>query len=237
MVRLAILASGRGSNAQALLQHVAKGHIHARVALVLSNMPGAPVLDIAGGANIPFWAESHKKYPSREAFDLAMLDAMREARIDAVVLAGYMRLLTPAFLNAYPGRVINVHPSLLPAFPGTDGGGATLAHGVKFAGCTVHFVEEAADSGPIIIQAAIAVRDNETIHSLMPRIHALEHRILPQAVQWLATDRLRVRGRHVELLPPLENNGAAKRRGASLACATAAPVVDCLINPPLEEGF
>lgn len=229
MLRLAVLASGRGSNLQTLIRSIAQGRLHARIALVLSNVPTAPALEAAQAAGIATWAEPHKKYPNRAAFDAAMLAAMHKAGVEAVVLAGYMRLLSPAFLQAYPGKVVNIHPSLLPAFPGASGAVDTLEYGAKFAGCTVHFVEEAMDMGPVIIQAALPVRGNETPESLMPRIHALEHRIYPQALQWLASGRLRLRGRVVHLLPPEEDRDTG--------LSTDLPAGGALINPPLEQGF
>lgn len=231
MMRLAVLASGRGSNLQAILQSIARGRLAARVVLVLSNVPDAPALKLAEAAGVPFWAGDHRKFSKREAFDTAMLEAMAAARVDAVALAGYMRLLSPRFLNAYPGRILNVHPSLLPAFAGADGAGDTLAYGAKFAGCSVHFVEEKVDSGPIIIQAAIAVKGNETKESLMPRLHALEHRIYPQALHWLATGALRQTGRVVYLPPP----AYGEEQSPGGPCI---PLPDgCLVNPPLDPGF
>lgn len=229
MLRLAVLASGRGSNLQTLIRSIAQGRLHARIALVLSNVPTAPALEAAQAAGIATWAEPHKKYPNRAAFDAAMLAAMHKTGVEAVVLAGYMRLLSPTFLQAYPGKVVNIHPSLLPAFPGASGAADTLGYGAKFAGCTVHFVEEAMDMGPVIIQAALPVRGNETEESLMPRIHALEHRIYPQALQWLASGRLRLRGRVVHLMPPAEGQDT----GPSTDLLTGG----ALINPPLEQGF
>lgn len=229
MLRLAVLASGRGSNLQSLIRAIAQGRLHARIVLALSNVPEAPALEAARIAGIPTWSEPHRKYADRTAFDTAMLAAMHKAGVEAVALAGYMRLLSPPFLQAYPGRVLNIHPSLLPAFPGTDGAAATLEYGAKLAGCTVHFVEEAMDMGPVIIQAALPVRDNENQESLMPRIHALEHRVYPQALQWLAAGRLRLRGRVVHLLPQADAHGAEP--DVSLFPGGA------LINPPLEQGF
>ncbi|MDL2209825.1 phosphoribosylglycinamide formyltransferase [Desulfovibrio sp. OttesenSCG-928-O18] len=222
MLKLAVLASGRGTNLQAILDHIRAGRIDAEIALVLSNNPAAPALRIAEEAGIPIWAEAHASYPSRAAFDSAMLAAMREAGIEAVILAGYMRLLSPEFIRAYPGKILNIHPSLLPAFPGAQGGADALAYGVKLAGCTVHFVVEAMDAGPIVIQAALPVLEADTEQSLMERVHALEHRIYPQAVAWFAQGRLVPEGRAVRLL------------AANRALAPAGPA---LIHPPLEQGF
>lgn len=224
MLRLAVLVSGRGSNFKAILDHIRAGRIRAEVALLLSNVPDAPALAFAREADIPIWAFSHKEFPGRAAFDAAMLTAMREAGVEAVILAGYMRLLSPAFIAAYKGKICNIHPSILPSFTGLSGGPDALAYGVKLTGCSVHFVEEDLDAGPIIIQAATPVFENDDEDSLMPRIHAMEHRIYPQAVAWLAENRLAAKGRAVRLSP---------KEGVRLA----APQPGVLIHPPLEEGF
>lgn len=223
MLRIAVLVSGRGSNFKALLDHVRAHRINAEIALVLSNVPGAPALDFAREEGLPVWAESHKNYSSRKEFDAAMMTAMNEAGVSAVVLAGYMRILSGEFIRAYQGRMLNIHPSLLPAFPGVSGGADAVGYGVKIAGCTVHFVEEAMDAGPVVIQAATFVAENDTGETLMERVHALEHRIYPQAVAWLADGRLSVTGRTVQLAPA-SVKAAAVPGGA-------------LIHPPLEEGF
>ena len=223
MFRIAVLVSGRGSNLKAILEHVQANRINAEIALVLSNVPDAPALGFARDAGIPVWAESHKNYPSREGFDAAMMAAMDEAGVSAVVLAGYMRLLSGEFIRAYQGRLVNIHPSLLPAFPGVSGGADAVGYGVKIAGCTVHFVEETMDAGPVIVQAATTVAESDTGETLMERVHALEHRIYPQAVAWLAAGRLSVGGRVVRLAP-VSVKPASMPEGA-------------LVHPPLEEGF
>ena len=151
------------------------------------------------------------------------VDAIKASGAEYVVLAGYMRLLTSTFLQAFPGRVINIHPAILPSFPGAHGGPDAQAYGVKITGCTVHFVEELVDSGPVIIQAAVPANAGEELDDLMNRIHPLEHRIYPQALQWLAEGRLRVEGRQVFLAP-------ADRK-------TVTPDGPWLVWPPLEEGF
>ncbi len=228
MLPLAILASGRGSNFQTLVRCIEEGKLAARVALLLSNKPDCGAVEFARVKGIPVWAEPHAAYADREAFDRAMLSAMSVAGVRAVVLAGYMRLLSAPFVRAYAGRILNLHPALLPAFPGARGGTDALAYGVKISGCSVHFVEEALDSGPLVIQAAVPVNAGETEDGLMPRIHALEHRILPQAVQWLAQDRLRLEGRVVRLLP-----------GVAVETSTVVGTNErgaFLVNPPLE-GF
>jgi phosphoribosylglycinamide formyltransferase-1 len=233
MLRLAVLASGRGSNLQALHKAIAQGRLHARIVLVLSDKPAAPALEAARASGLPTWSEPFKKFPDRAAFDAAMLAAMHKAGVEGVALAGYMRLLSRPFLQAFAGKILNIHPSLLPAFPGAQGAADTLDYGAKFAGCTVHIVEEAVDMGPVVIQAAVPVRGNANLASLMPRIHALEHRIFPQALQWLAAGRLRLRGRMVQLLPPREEaaHGQAEEQPDNGFAMGA------FINPPLEAGF
>ena len=222
-LRLAVLVSGSGSNLQSIIDKSEAGALDARVVLVLSNKPGAYGLERAERHGIPTLALDHTAYESREAFDRAMVAAIREARADTVVLAGFMRLLTPGFLEAFPGRVVNIHPALLPSFPGVHGQGDAADYGVKLSGATVHFVDEKMDSGPVIIQAAVPVVPGEDGDSLGARILAFEHRIFPQALQWLAQGRLRVLGRHVLLDGP--PGAPARLHGPGL------------VNPPLEEGF
>lgn len=228
MQRLAILASGTGSNFEALLQAATDGRIPAHIALVLTNNPNAGVAHLAEKAGIPLWARSHKDFSGRAEFDSAMLAAMESASVTAVVLAGYMRLLSPHFIRAYAGKILNIHPSLLPAFAGGKGIADSLDYGVRLAGCSVHFVTEEMDTGPIIIQAALPVLPGENTEALHGRIRQLEHRIYPQAVHWFARERLLAQGRHVRLLPAGQDESAVP----------AAPSPDgCLINPPLEYGF
>ncbi len=227
MLRIAVLASGHGSNLAAILEHCRAGRLRAQVAAVLSNNPQAGALEHARTAGVPRWALAHKGI-AREDFDLRMLEFIRAQGAEAIILAGYMRLLTPAFIQGYAGRILNIHPALLPAFPGLDGGGDALAYGVKLAGCTVHFVDEIMDHGPVIIQAAVPVGAGDKPDDLMPRIHALEHRIYPQAVQWLADGRLSLDGRKVVLAPA---------RGGELkpACCGEAEHGPWLVSPALEE--
>ncbi len=228
MLRIAVLASGQGSNFRAILGHIRAGRIKAELVLLLSNVPDAPAVAFAREVGIPVWTKPHAEFPSRAAFDEAMLAAMRDNGIDAVVLAGYMRLLSPLFIRAYKGKILNIHPSLLPSFSGVSGGPDALAYGVKLTGCTVHFVVEDLDAGPVIIQAALPVAEADDHNSLMPRIHALEHRIYPQAVAWLAQGRITVNGRVVRLAPAtMESTTATVQAGNFPA----------LVHPPLEPGF
>ena len=167
----------------------------------------------------------HKLWPSREAYDLAVADAILKSGADTVALAGYMRMLTAGFLNAFPHRVVNVHPALLPSFPGIHGAADAQAWGVKITGCTVHLVDEIMDHGEVIIQAAVPAIAGEPLNDLQSRIHAQEHRIYPQALQWLAEDRIKMDedGRSLHLL--------------SGSRPLAAPAPGVLVSPPLEEGF
>ncbi len=226
---IAALASGTGSNIEAICACIEGGRLDARMALVLSNAPEAPVLDKARARGIPVWARDHKEYADRVAFDQELLARIRESGADCVVLAGYMRLLSPFFVGAFAGRILNIHPALLPAFPGARAGADALAYGARITGVSVHFVDESMDNGPVIIQAALPVHDHDTLESLMARIHALEHRIYPQALQWLAEKRLLLEGRRVILLPGRETRETPYTHGAKSSGAW-------LVSPGLE-GF
>jgi len=220
---IAVLVSGSGSNLQAVIDRIEEGVLDARITLVLSNKPDAHGLARAKLHNLQHICIPHAQYPDRLEFDRAMVRAIQSSGAQAVVLAGFMRMLTPEFLQAFPGRVINIHPALLPSFPGVHGQRDAADYGVTVSGCTVHFVDEIMDHGPVIIQAAVPAYLEDDGETLGSRILAMEHRVLPQAVQWLATDRLRVEGRKVRLLP----SGLPK----------ADPAPDALVNPPLEQGF
>ena len=232
MMQIAILASGNGTNAQSIFEHSKSGALHAHVVRVLCNKPDAPVLERARKAGIPTWARDHREFKTRQEFDRAMLRELEKEHIDCIVLAGYMRLLSSEFLDAYAGRIFNIHPALLPAFPGAKAPADALQYGVKMAGCTVHFVEEVVDSGPILIQAAVPVLPGDTPRVLQTRINACEHRIYPQALQWLAEGRVRRSGRHVSILPPLHGQDSGGSTGQIMAEG-----VPCLVWPPLEKGF
>ncbi len=200
-MRVAVLVSGSGTNLQALLDAQRAKTLGAKVAVVISNKPGVGALDRAAQAGVPTVVISHKDYGSREAFDTALAAAVRAWSADLVVLAGFMRLLTPTFLNEFPGRVINIHPSLLPAFPGVDAQAQAWHYGVKVAGCTVHFVDAGTDTGPIIAQSSVAVHDDDTVDTLRARILAEEHQLLPRVVSLFAQGRVRAEGRRVKILP------------------------------------
>lgn len=232
MMRIAILASGNGTNAQSIFEHIKNGTLHAQVVRVLANKPEAPVLERARKAGVPTWARDHKEFATRQDFDRAMLQELQKEHIDYIVLAGYMRLLSSEFLETYTNRIVNIHPAVLPAFPGAKAPADALEYGVKIAGCTVHFVEEMVDSGPIIIQAAVPVLPGDTPRILQSRINACEHRIYPQALQWLAEKRIIVRDRQVSVLPPPNGQNVGETTGSIIV-----DTLPCLIWPPLEKGF
>lgn len=195
MRSIGVLISGRGSNLQALIDAVADRSLNARIALVVSNRPGAPGLERARQAGIEILVIDHKAFSNRLEFDAAVADALRERNVDLVCLAGFMRLVGAPLLDAFPNAILNVHPSLLPSFPGVDAQRQALEHGVKLAGATVHLVTSELDSGPIIVQAAVPVRDDDTVDTLSARILIEEHRIYPQAVRIMLEGAWQVRGR------------------------------------------
>ena len=199
MKSIVILISGRGSNMQSLLAAAADGSLSVRVVAVLSNRPGAAGLETAGAAGIPTRVIDHTLYPDRESFDAAMAEAIDAFSPDLVVLAGFMRILSNGFVERYAGRMMNIHPSLLPMFPGLHTHRRALEEGVRIHGCTVHFVTPTLDHGPIIIQAAVPVLDGDDEASLAARVLAQEHRIYRQAVRWFAEGRLRLRDGRVEV--------------------------------------
>lgn len=222
-LKIGILASGNGTNAQAIIDRIRAGILDAEITLIASNKPGAPVLARAEKAGLPNLALDHREFPDRLSFDLALAEALQASGAAYVILAGYMRLLTGAFLNIFHTRVLNIHPAILPSFPGLHGALDALDYGVKLTGPSVHFVEEQVDSGPLIIQAAAPVNADDDLQTLESRIHALEYRIYPQAIQWLAEGRISVEGRHVCLAPSTRPRSR--------------PDGDWFVWPPLEKGF
>jgi phosphoribosylglycinamide formyltransferase-1 len=198
-VRIGILISGRGSNFEAIANSIARGRLDAEIAVVISNRPGARGLEIARERGIPVQSIPSRGL-DREEYDQLLIAALREAEVEYVCLAGFMRLLSAHFIRAFPNRVLNIHPSLLPAFPGLDGQRQALDYGVKIAGCTVHFVDEFLDSGPIILQAAVPVLDDDTVDTLSARILAQEHALYSQALQLIAEERVVIEGRRVRIL-------------------------------------
>jgi phosphoribosylglycinamide formyltransferase-1 len=195
---IGVLVSGSGTNLQAILDAGARGELGpAEVRVVLSNVADVPALARAEKAGVPTRVLSHKGYATRDAYDEALIAALKEARVEIVALAGFIRLVTARFLDAFPGRVVNIHPSLLPAFPGLHAQTQAFDHGVKVTGCTVHFVDAGLDSGPIIAQAAVPVLDSDDASALAARILVEEHHLYPAALRALAEGRVEVRGRRV----------------------------------------
>lgn len=195
MTTLGILVSGSGTNLQAIVDAVASGKLQANIGLVLSNVATAKALGRAKAAGIDTAVVDHKAYPSREAFDAAVVEVLRAKGVDCVVLAGFMRLVTPVLLDAFRNRVVNIHPALLPAFPGVHSQKQALDYGVRVTGCTVHFVDAGMDTGPVIAQATVPVLDDDTEETLRDRILEKEHALLPEVLQWISEGR-------VEVVPP-----------------------------------
>lgn len=202
MTPLAILLSGRGSNFLAIYEAIERRELPARIALVVANEAAAAGLDKARALRLPAVAIPHRGEPSRAAHEAKVLEALRRAEAEWVCLAGYMRLLSESFVSAYPQRILNIHPSLLPAFPGREAQRQALDHGVRVSGCTVHLVDEELDHGPIVAQRAVAVRDDDTAESLAARILAEEHRLYPEALKRLLTERWQIEGRRVRFAGP-----------------------------------
>ncbi len=225
MIRIGVLASGSGSNLQALLDATRDGRVDGEVALVVCNVPGARALERAAGAGVASELLPSKGVVDREAYDLRIAGLLRDRGVDLVCLAGWMRIVTPAFLAAFGPttasrgcpRVMNVHPALLPAFPGLHAQRQALDYGARFSGCSVHFVDAGTDTGPIIVQAAVPVLPGDDEQALAARILVEEHRVYPLAVQWFAEGRLSLTGRHVTV------------RDA------AAPMLDGVSNPSRDR--
>jgi phosphoribosylglycinamide formyltransferase-1 len=195
--RLGILISGRGSNMLAIGEAIAAGWLDATIAVVVSSRAGAPGLERAAAAGIPTAVLAPKEHASREACDRAIVAVLRAHDVDLVCLAGYMRLITPAFVEAFPNAILNVHPSLLPSFPGLDAQHQAWTHGVKVSGATVHFVTAELDAGPIVMQAAVPVEESDTADTLSARILVEEHRIYPAAIARVLAGGWRIDGRRV----------------------------------------
>jgi phosphoribosylglycinamide formyltransferase-1 len=206
---VAVLVSGSGSNLQAIIDASEKGEIPCRVGLVLSNRPDAFGLERARRHGIPAEVVNHRDFATREAFDERLVERVRASGADLVCLAGFMRVLTPVFLRAFPRKVLNIHPALLPAFPGIHGPKQALEYGVRFAGCTVHFVDEGVDTGPVLVQAVVPVHDTDTEETLAARILEQEHRVYATAIRLFFQGRIRFEGRKVRLdgvepIPPFD---------------------------------
>ena len=215
-VSIGVLISGGGTNLQALIGAIEAGKLDAKIEVVLSNKADAYGLTRAQKHGVPTAVLNHKDFSSREAYDQAAVALLRERGVELVALAGFMRLLSPVFVKAFSNRIMNIHPALLPSFPGLNVQQKALEHGARFSGCTVHFVNEECDEGPIIIQAVVPVFSDDTSEALAARILEQEHRIYPRAIQLYAEGRLKVVGRRVLV------DGAVKAEGHAL------------IQPPLE---
>lgn len=194
--RIGVLISGRGSNLQALIDAQGRGELGGEISVVVSNVKSATGLARARGAGIPAVVLDHRGR-RREEYDAEVVSVLREHGVELVCLAGFMRLLSPVFVRAFPGRIVNIHPALLPAFPGLDAQRQAVEYGVKVSGASVHLVDEGLDSGAIVAQEAVPVRSDDTADSLATRILEAEHRLYPRAVRWLLDGRCRVEGRRV----------------------------------------
>jgi phosphoribosylglycinamide formyltransferase-1 len=194
--KLAILLSGRGSNFEAIARAIGEGKLNAEIAVVVSNRPGARGLDRAKELGLEAVCLPSRGV-AREDYDASLVEELKRHNPDVICLAGFMRLLTPVFIEAFRGRILNIHPSLLPAFPGLDAQRQAFEHGVRFSGCTVHFVDEGLDSGPIIVQAAVPVKDDDTVESLSERILEAEHAAYPRAIALVLSGAYRIEGRRV----------------------------------------
>lgn len=195
--KIGILLSGRGSNFLALHGAMERGEVPAEIALVVSNIPEAPGLEKARALRLPAVCFPHRIESSREAHEAKVLEALRHAGVEWICLAGYMRLLSATFVSQYPQRILNIHPALLPSFPGLEAQTQAVEYGVKVSGCTVHLVDEGLDSGPIVAQRAVAVRDSDTPESLSARILVEEHKLYAEALRMLLTERWNIAGRRI----------------------------------------
>lgn len=195
--RLAVLASGGGTNLQSLIDQSQSGRLDAEIVLVICNNPNAGALVRAENAGIRNICINHRDFTERQSFDQKVVDVLKEAQPDLIVLAGFMRIISSVFLKAFPQRIINIHPSLLPAFPGLHVQRKAIEYGARFSGCTVHFVDDGVDTGPIILQAVVPIHTDDTEESLSARILEQEHRIYPQAIQWFAEKRIQIIDRKV----------------------------------------
>jgi phosphoribosylglycinamide formyltransferase-1 len=200
-IKLGVLVSGRGSNLQAIIDNIDNGRLSAEIAVVISDQPDAYSLERARKHNIPAVPISTTGYRGkREEFDALLVKELQNHHVELVCLAGFMRIITPTLIRSYPNKILNIHPALLPAFPGLHVQKAAIEHGVRFSGCTVHFVDEGMDTGPIIIQAVVPILDNDTEDSLSERILRQEHKIYSRAIQLYAEGRLKIEGRRVQVV-------------------------------------
>lgn len=203
---LGVLVSGRGSNLQAILDAINADRLTAKIGVVISDNPEANALRRVAGMDIPTAVVERKKFGSKQEFEAAIIEQLDLHHVELVLLAGFMRILSPQFINRFPMRIMNIHPALLPSFPGLDAQAQALHYGVKVSGATVHFVDEGMDSGPIILQEAVPVEDDDTVTTLAERILHLEHRLYVRAVRLYCEGRIHISGRAVKVLPPRQNS-------------------------------
>ena len=203
---LGVLVSGRGSNLQAILDAINADRLTAKIGVVISDNPEANALRRVAGMDIPTAVVERKKFGSKQEFEAAIIEQLDLHHVELVLLAGFMRILTPQFINRFPMRIMNIHPALLPSFPGLDAQEQAIRYGVKVSGATVHFVDEGMDSGPIILQEAVPVEDDDTVTTLAERILHLEHRLYVRAVRLYCEGRIHISGRAVKVLPPRQNS-------------------------------
>ena len=197
---LGVLCSGRGTNLQSIMAAVDSGQIPAPVGVVLADKPAAKALERAEKAGIPHFCVDRKQYADKQAFEEALVEKLRAHGVTLVILAGFMRILSPYFVHEFPGRILNIHPSLLPSFGGAHAHRDVLAYGVKVSGCTIHFVDEGMDSGPIILQTAVPVLDDDDEDTLAARVLEQEHKLYPRAISLFLNGKLKIEGRKVRIL-------------------------------------
>lgn len=202
---LGVLVSGRGSNLQAIVDAINADRLVAKIGVVISDNPEANALRRLGGMGIPTAVVERKSYATKQDFEAALIAQLDLHHVELVLLAGFMRILSPQFINRFPARIMNIHPALLPSFPGLDAQEQALNYGVKVSGATVHFVDEGMDSGPIILQEAVPVEDDDTVATLSERILHLEHRLYVRAIRLYCEDRIHMVGRAVKILPLRQN--------------------------------
>ncbi len=198
-VGIGVLVSGSGSNLQSIIDHIENGTLDAEIRMVITNNPDAPALQRCDKHRLPVAVVDHREFRTREDFDRSVIAKLKAADVELVVMAGFMRILSPEFFRAFPRRIMNIHPALLPSFPGTNVQKKAVEYGVKFSGCTVHFADEGVDTGPIIIQSVVPVFADDTADTLAARILREEHRVYPQAIQYYAEGRIEIEGRTVRI--------------------------------------
>lgn len=199
LLKLGVLISGSGSNLQSIIDNIEKGSLKAVIKILISNKPDAFGITRAKKHGIPFVVLKNGDFKSKEDFDSELIKILKDNSVDLVVLAGFMRIISPAFLKAFEQKIMNIHPALLPSFPGLHGQKQAFDYGVKFSGCTVHFVNEGVDTGPIIIQSVVPVLDDDTEETLAARILKEEHKIYPQAIQLFADGKIEIKGRKIRI--------------------------------------